>query len=58
MDKRMITPEDIPAIKKGYAQAVKDNADTFTVMMTDGEEAEFVTDYAKYVIAHFMNVKG
>jgi hypothetical protein len=48
----LITLNDLPSIKKAQEEAIRDNKETFHVTLSDGEDAELLVDYAKYVIEY------
>ena len=42
-------------LKKSYDKAVKEGKDSFHVVL-EGEDAEFVTQYAKYLLQYMKSV--
>ena len=49
--------DDLPVIKKGYARAVRDEKESFTITNNKGQECLFLVDYAKYLIEYFEDLK-
>jgi len=49
---KTISYDDLPALKKGYDKATKNKEDSFTIETPAGE-AEFFTNYAKYLIEYW-----
>ncbi len=45
-------PEHLPALKRAYNKALKDNKETFTF-----KGAELLTKYAKYLIEYMTGLK-
>ena len=58
-EQRMIgfTPEIYRLLKSKHQNAVKKNEKQFTLVTPDGQEYEFVTDYAKYLL-QYLESKG
>lgn len=57
MNKLYLTEHDIKTIEKAYKKAVKDNLESFKVKLSDGQEAELLRQYAKYLLEYFKMIK-